>query len=155
MANINTHHRGLQLFNRRNFLILGIIILVLLAGFVFHDKQTHHSGLRGEEERAQQFSNQSLKQHDYTEYQLQRTIYANSYIDKQQYDEAERVLNEIIKDVPSDKISSATYNSYWSLYRHKGDVQNRKKYAVLTAQKLKAEGQPEAAAGFEKDAEGK
>jgi hypothetical protein len=74
---------------------------------------------------------------------------------RQNYKGAKSILDEIVSKVPSNQIASETYRSYWYMYQQNGDSANRKKYALLTAEKLKKEGQPQAAAVFEQDANGK
>jgi cell division protein FtsB len=153
MANINIQSNAISLMRRKRAIIT-IVLVVAASIFLYLAIHHWHGRQISQETRSASFDNQMLAEHNYKDYQQQLTFYANGYIGLQQYDKAKEVLEQITTNVPADKITSMTYRSYWSLYKHTGDVQNRKKYALLTAQKLKAEGQDAAAAQFESDAKG-
>jgi hypothetical protein len=142
--------------NRRRFLISAaiILIIVIVAGILLYQKNHKHPRLAAET-RTASLSQQYLFAKNYNSYQLQLSSSADDYTSLKRYSDAERVLNEIIANVPSDKVTADTYRSFWYLYQQNGDAANRKKYAKLAADKLKAEGQTQAAAAFEADANGK
>ncbi len=140
---------------RSKVVVYGLVVLLIIAGFLLFHHINKTKDIRATVEgRGKPYTQQYLISHDYASYQLQLSEYADSYTDQKEYSAAESALKEIIANVPSDKITSVTYRSYWYLYQQKGDTNNRKKYARLAAEKLKQEGQPQAAAGFEKDAKG-
>jgi len=156
MVNIKTLRLG-TLNNKRKLLnLIAAAILVLAVFLVVYNKVNHKSDpmKAAGENRSAAADNNLLQNHDYTGYQSELTLYADVYTGDHRYSDAERVLNTIVQNVPKDQINSSTYRSFWYLYQQKGDAQNRKKYALLTAEKLKQEGQPQAAAAFEKDAAG-
>jgi hypothetical protein len=158
MGPINKKYKSSLLFSRvgKQIGLIALALLITFGVYFFyhrHQQQTHL--YRAPEQNTSKFADQDLKNHDYQSYQMRLTSYANDYIQLQKYDDAKRVLNEIVANVPQDKIISQTYRAYWSLYEHTGDTQNRKKYAKLTADKLRLEGQDKAAAAFDVDAGGK
>jgi len=158
MGPTNTNNKPTHFFSiagKRVLIFLLIIILIAVGAFVFHRKQQQKNSYKVPEQNTTQFADKDLAAHDYQSYQVRLTGYSNDYIAMSKYGDAERVLNEIMTNVPKDKIISQTYRSYWYLYQKTGDVQNRKKYAQLTADKLKQEGQSKAAEAFEADAQGK
>ncbi|HET6864137.1 MAG TPA: hypothetical protein VFH37_02995 [Candidatus Saccharimonadales bacterium] len=153
MPNINNPSGGALRLTRRKLLVSGALIVLIVIGVVLY--QQHHKTSNREtplEQRTSQTAQNFLNTKDYESYQTTQTTVANEYIVVKEYANAERVLNEIVAKVPSDKITSATYQSYWYLYKQKGDTQNRKKYALLAAKKFQQEGDAKTAALFEKDA---
>ena len=155
MPNIKNLRFGPLRLTISRSLIYGLIVLLIIFGFLLFHHANKTKEIRSKVESSfKQYTEQYLNSHDYKSYQLQLTEYADSYTTQKEYGAAESALNEIIANVPSDKTISDTYRSFWFLYQQKGDTKNRKKYALLTAEKLKQEGQPQAAAGFEKDANG-
>lgn len=156
MPNIKKPSFGALKLSGRKVLIFGVIILLIIIGFLFfhnHNKQqiTKDSGEALNSPGLQRI----LNGQDYTQYQTLQDSFASYYIMDKQYSNAETVLNMVLANVPKDKIISKTYRTYWYLYQQNGDAQNRKKYALLTAEKLRQEGDPTTAAIFEKDANGK
>jgi hypothetical protein len=157
MGPTNTNNKPTRIFSitgKRVLIFLLIVILVVAGASFFNRKLQQKNSYKVPEQNTQQFADHDLANHDYQSYQIRLTGYANDYIAMGKYGDAERVLNEIMTNVPKDKIISQTYRSYWYLYQKTGDTQNRKKYALLTAQKLRAEGQDKAAEQFEADAKG-
>jgi hypothetical protein len=139
----------------KKILILALVFIAVLTviGSLVHTKHQHLEQQKNVSERLSKNANSELlRSQNYAQYQIELTDYANSYTDKGKYDQTERVLKQIINDVPQKDISSDTYRSYWYLYSVKKDNSNRKHYAQLTAEKLKQEGKPQQAAQFEKDA---
>jgi hypothetical protein len=153
MLNIKNFGNGLNRRRVLNSLVYTLVFLLIVGGFWFW--KNHHKSSQFEVERAAPLTSQFLKDHDYKSYQLQLATYANDDIMRQNYKGAKSILDEIVSKVPSNQIASETYRSYWYMYQQNGDSANRKKYALLTAEKLKKEGQPQAAAVFEQDANGK
>ena len=142
---------------KNTLLRIAIVVLVIIAIAVpvkyYLDKdKSGQKNYATQEERSAATDNQLLKDRKYKEYQLQQTFYANAYIDKKQYSQAERLLNKIVAEVPQPDIISETYRSFWYLYLKTKDSANRQKYALLTAQQLKEEGKAKEAVLFEKDA---
>jgi fatty-acid desaturase len=157
MPNIKNLRLGAKGLSKRqiiNFFIYIVVFLLIIGGFLFYQRshKKHHIAA---ETRTAPLTKQYLSTKDYNSYQLQLSSAADDYTSMKRYNDAQRVLNEIIANVPSDKIMSDSYRSFWYLYQQNGDTVNRKKYAKLTADKLKQEGQIKAAAAFEADANGK
>lgn len=147
---------------RRNLIYFTFIFAILACLFIYqhyHNKARQllpkHGQVLPVEQSDVSETRQLLASHDYYNYQVSVTGYVDDYIMLKEYPQAEDDLNQIISNVPPDKITSDTYHSYWYLYLQKGDVANRKKYALLTAQKLKQEGNAKAAAEYEQDANSK
>lgn len=146
------------LHGRKNISLTAMAVVIVLAvgGFLLYQKfhnnlPTDKTPYKSIEVRSAPYTQKDLDKKDYVSYQTRLSTSANDYIASGHFSDAERVLSEIVNNVPTDKINSQTYRAYWYFYQQKGDVQNRKKYALLTAEKLKAEGQYAAAADFEKD----
>lgn len=154
MANIKNFSPGTLNRRRALKLLLYLAITVLIVGG-FWIWRNHKKPGQFEMERAAPLTQQFLFNHDYKSYQLQLSTYANDNISNKDYKGAKNILDEIIANVPSNQVTSDTYRTFWYLYQQTGDTANRKKYALLTAQKLKEEGQTQAAAAFEADANGK
>jgi hypothetical protein len=95
---------------------------------------------------------QELGSKNYKDYQLRLTADAEDAMNRGDLHEGKTILDGIRDTVPTEKITSDTYRDFWDYYQRKGNAGNRKKYALLTAKKLRAEGQPAAAAAFEQDA---
>jgi predicted Zn-dependent protease len=139
-------------------------ILILTSALIFaaglitaliywqHQRLENQKGFA--EKTSESHDNELLKSKNYAQYQIELTDYADTYTDKGEYGQAERVLQRILNEVPEESLTSETYRSYWHLYYTKKDTANRQKYARLTAEKLKQEGKAQQAAQFEKDAQG-
>jgi len=156
MANIkNIFPGGFNFKKHKLYWIIGVLIVAAIAAIFIHKNNQNNQTIFTEGDRkSAQIDQQTLANHDYKQYQLQLTSKADGFTGVGKFNQAEIELNEIMANVPKDQIISDTYRSFWYLYQQKGDTQNRKKYALLTAEKLNQEGNTKEAAAFEKDANG-
>src|SRR5689334_2236041 len=111
----------------KNFVLIIMILVAVgtgaVLGLVKIHNQQHDKKKLVSEARTQKSNDSLLREHNYTQYQIELTDYANSYTDKGEYAETERVLKQIINNVPRNKITSNTYRSYWYLsYTKKDDA---------------------------------
>ena len=155
MPNIKNARFGALRLTGRKLIIYGALILLIIIGvLLYHNHNKQHIASGSPEAINSRGLQQLLNGKDFTSYQEEQDSFANNYIAAKQYSNAETILNMIVSNVPKDKIISKTYRTFWYLYQQNGDTKNRKKYALLTAEKLRQEGDPTTAALFEKDANG-
>ncbi|MDL2363551.1 MAG: hypothetical protein QFB86_04195 [Patescibacteria group bacterium] len=93
-----------------------------------------------------------LKERDYVSYQTTLLSSANAAIQKKNYKEAQNMLNDIIKNVPTQEIKPDVYLLLSKLAKIKGDDKNYDKYTSLLVSKLKQQNQNVAADYYAKEA---
>jgi len=111
--------------------VLVLFGLVAIGGILtstIFKSQPPKESLRAEA-RFKNSENSQLKSKNYESYQLSSLIYAESYTASKDYPEAERVLNEVLDNVPEDKIIYETYGALSGLYLANG---NKIKYQEYT-----------------------
>jgi hypothetical protein len=140
--------------------IFAIAILGVIAFFIwnhFHNINSSSSVLPTPshfEQASQKTTSNYLKAKDYTSYQLDRQDLAHEYISNNDYANAERVMNEVLANVPADKITSASYSILFQIEKAKANTTLEKKYLGLMITKLKAEGNNTTAAAAQKVLDG-
>lgn len=102
------------------------------------------------ETRAAEVDEKYLNNKDYSSYQYSMQYYADNYISKKDYKNAERVLNNILKNVPEDKIVSDTYAYLAILYKESKNSQKYEYNTKLLIESLKKEGNDSEAAYYQK-----
>lgn len=60
---------------------------------------------------------------------MSRIGLSTQYVQNEDYDNADRVMKETVKNVPEDKVIAQTYMAQWEVADKKKDTENSKKYA--------------------------
>jgi hypothetical protein len=95
-------------------------------------------------------TNSYLNSKDYNSYQADRQTLATEYLTSQNPSAAERVMNEVLKNVPAGKINSSSYSILYQTEKAQGNVALEKKYLNLAITALKAEGKNDSASAAQK-----
>lgn len=143
----------------RPIVLIAIIIAVglLLWKFVWHKSQPKsytHASPTQVESIDNSVSNKWLNSKDYESYQSERLTLATQYLTNNDPANAERIMLEVINNVPSDKIDSSVYTKLYLIEKAKGNVALQKKYLSLAISKFKAEGKNDLAASAQKVLDG-
>lgn len=151
-------------------IFIAVVILLATAGIffgVFKNKITEHNnpkttsnkkapgaGPSVVEKTVETPTKTALASSDYVTYQnLQRTL-ALQYLYNSDTTNAERIMNDIFKNVPSVKIASSSYLTMIRIQEAKQDKDQQKHYLQLAIDKLNAEGNPTQAANEQKVLDG-
>ncbi len=102
------------------------------------------------EKRYKEINEDQLDSKDYVGYQISLRDYAEGYSRAKDYKNAERLLKQILKEVPVENIDSETYYDLSQLYKNTDNQKEYKKYLQLSIEKMKAEGRTKDAAYYEK-----
>ncbi|MBI5906561.1 hypothetical protein HY857_00720 [Candidatus Saccharibacteria bacterium] len=137
-------------FARRKKLVSLTVLIALVAigfiiwYFVIHKKSepviTSNGATSSQVENALAADkSKSLAVKNYDQYiGIQRSL-ATQYLANGDTHNAERILNDIVKNVPEDKIPVDVYMDFWNVAKTKNDSVARKKYAQKVVSMLKAE----------------
>jgi hypothetical protein len=125
--------------------ILLIVVLAIIAYLLWN--HFHNSVVPSKQATPAQLENLNknqvsgyLNSKDYTSYQSDRQALATDYLTNNNYDSAERVMNDVLKNVPVNKINSSSYSVLYQVEKAKDNMTLEKKYLGLMIAALKAEG---------------
>lgn len=126
--------------------IVSVVVLVILAYLLwnhFHEPSVEPSRQAAPQEiekiNKQQTSGY-LSSKDYVSYQSDRQTLATEYMTNQKYADAERVMNDVLKNVPANKINSSSYSVLYQIEKAKNNISLEKKYLGLMVSSLRSEG---------------
>ena len=143
------------------------IILVVLLLFGAYALWNHfHNSNNGVIERAppvtaQQYENAKkayvsdfAKNGDFNSYQIVQRSLAQQYLLSDDSKDAVRVMNEVFKNVPAEKVNSSSYIVMVNAQKAAKDSVEYKRYLQLLIVKLNAEGDAATAAIYQKELDG-
>lgn len=143
-------------FTLKKRVLLLIIIILMAAGLIliittgFNAKKNpvsvSSSSVGATPKQVEQTLNKTkndlLKNNDYDLYQASQLGLVGQYIVSNDSSDAERVLNNIVKTVPEDKIRPEVYMQLWGIANGKGDKTSAQQYAQKIVDLLKAQENP-------------
>jgi len=123
------------------------LVVYLLEGHYGVNKPAGNSSRSSNIRHAEAFENSAktsdqkyLDDKDYAKYQTSLSFYFDSYMANKDYDASEKVLNNILHNVPADKLSVDTYADLSILYKAKHDDKKYRHYTEILIEKLKQQG---------------
>jgi hypothetical protein len=140
--------------------ILIIAVLGVAAYFIwnhFHSNSSNISTVNGVvsipqlDKLSEKQAAGYLDAQDYASYQFDRQTLATNYLENKDYANAERIMNGVLKNVPSDKITERSYSVLAQIEKAKGNTSLEKKYLSLMITGLKQEGKTDAAAAAQQE----
>lgn len=127
---------------KKYYLVFGLVVLILIvvSGYVYYSSRQKSSGTinsvnkagvspKDAEERQKNSSDVLIFNKKYELYQMSRIGLSTQYVQNEDYDNADRVMKETVKNVPEDKVIAQTYMALWEVADKKKDTENSKKYA--------------------------
>jgi len=144
-------------------LIIAILAACITAGayIYFHNRKPYNApnavyqanSIQQQVKDMNRSAQDNLANKDYAAYQQFESNSAQQLIMSKDYDGAENLLNEVVSNVPKDKIISATYRAYIALAVAKNDKQQIAHYDELIIPLLQKEGDTKSAQAFQQQLE--
>lgn len=120
--------------------ILGLIAFVIYHHFKRPASLPVAASPSAVENVSKSSADNSLKNKDYASYQFTQVDNASLYFDHNDINNAERIMQEVLQNVPADKVTASSYGLMAGIQKAKGDNAQYKHYLQLLIPKLQAEG---------------
>jgi hypothetical protein len=144
-------------------LIFAVLAAVIIIGGVVlwrHHENTSSSrhyrpaSLSQVESANQKYNNSALSSGELSSYEISQQTLAIEYLNNKDPANALRIMNEVFKKVPAEKVDSSSYIVMVSIEKALGDKVQYKHYLELLVAKLKAEGKTSQADQYQKVLDG-
>jgi hypothetical protein len=143
-------------------LIFAVLTAVIIIGGVVlwrHHENTSSShykpaSLSQVESANQKYNNSALSSGDLSSYEISQQTLAIEYLNNKDPANALRIMNEVFKKVPAEKVDSSSYIVMASIEKALSDKEQYKHYLELLVAKLKAEGKTSQADQYQKVLDG-
>lgn len=135
------------------FLLLVLVIYLIWHHFARKGTSPNDRPLASTSTIEKNMSKQNsgfLKSGDFASYQASQQDLASQYLANNDTSNAERIMNDVFKNVPAAKVDSASYSVMYQIQKAKADTTQEKKYLGAMINKLKAEGDNKTAAVAQK-----
>jgi hypothetical protein len=133
-------------------IIAGLSYLGVLIYRHFHKPKENSGGVTSVqqyEKGTEGVTQAALQAKDYENYMNQQIFLASHYEASEDYQSAERVMNEVFTNVPAGKISIAAYEEMVNIEQKLGNTPKYKYYLGLLINQFKATGDTKSAADYQ------